>query len=182
MEFSETSFQTKNGQSLVLRSPRGQDAQAMLDYLKTVCGETENLNRYPEEVTFTLEWERNFLQESLAEQGSLMLAAFLGDTVVANCNIGPHGKVSKVRHRAHFGIAIRRDWWGQGLGQKLTQICIQQARQMGYEQLELKVLSGNTRAIGLYEKLGFAHWGRVINGFKLKDGSYQDDLLMGMFL
>ena len=69
-----------------------------------------------------------------------------------------------------------------GLGRLLTGECITLARVMGYEQLELKVLAGNTRAVGLYERHGFVPWGRVINGFKLKDGSYLDEIMMGMIL
>ena len=52
---------------------------------------------------------------------------------------------------------------------------------MGYEQLELRVASGNARARRLYEQAGFEAWGAAKRGFKLRDGSYQDDVMMGMF-
>ena len=55
---------------------------------------------------------------------------------------------------------------------------IAEAWAMGYEQLELSLLSGNERALGLYEKLGFIICARTPNAFKLKDGSYEDDILM----
>lgn len=182
MKVEETAFRLNDGREVTLRSPRGADAAAMIDYLKTISGETENLNRYPDEVNFTLDWERDFLEKMLANPRGIMLAAFNGDEAVASCSVNPQGSLSKVYHRAVFGIGIRKAYWGQGLGRIMTRTCIDLARQMGFEQLELKVLSGNTRVVRLYESHGFALWGRVYKGFKLRDGSYQDDLIMGMFL
>ena len=34
----------------------------------------------------------------------------------------------------------------------------------------------------LYEKLGFREWGREPHAFKLKDGSYRDEIQMVLFL
>ena len=42
-------FKLKDGRYAILRSPREDDAPALLDYLITTAGETDFLIRYPEE-------------------------------------------------------------------------------------------------------------------------------------
>lgn len=48
------------------------------------------------------------------------------------------------------------------------------AKQVGYEQAELEVVSENRRAMALYEKLGFERCGHLPNNMKYADGSYAD--------
>lgn len=53
------------------------------------------------------------------------------------------------------------------------------ARNMGCEQMELGVYSDNGRARALYRKLGFEEWGAIRNAYRLKDGTYCDEIIMG---
>ncbi|MDO5089733.1 MAG: hypothetical protein Q4D53_08100 [Leptotrichiaceae bacterium] len=53
---------------------------------------------------------------------------------------------------------------------------------MGYEQIELEVYSDNHRALSLYKKFGFKKWGCIPNGYKLKDGTYNNCIKMGKIL
>lgn len=182
MTCRERTLKLKDGSTCLLRSPGPGDAAPMLSYLADTAGETNFLARYPEEVGMSREEEQDFLREVLFDPRRVMAAVFLDDAVLGCANVFPVGKRCKLRHRGELGVAIRKPWWHMGLGRLLTGECITLARVMGYEQLELKVLAGNTRAVGLYERHGFVPWGRVINGFKLKDGSYLDEIMMGMIL
>ena len=51
-------------------------------------------------------------------------------------------------------------------------------KELGYEQAELTVVSGNDRAYHLYESLGFKEYGRISNANKYQDGTYADDIHM----
>ena len=53
---------------------------------------------------------------------------------------------------------------------------------MGLEQMELGVYADNERAIHLYQKYGFEQCGIWKNAFKLKDGTYRDEILMSKIL
>ncbi|MBQ9134425.1 MAG: GNAT family N-acetyltransferase [Clostridia bacterium] len=55
---------------------------------------------------------------------------------------------------------------------------LEQAKAIGYEQAELEVVADNTRAIALYESLGFSVCGRLPNNMKYSDGTYADALFM----
>ena len=46
------------------------------------------------------------------------------------------------------------------------------------EQLELEVIEGNQRAIGLYHKMGFVCTGEKPNAIRLEDGSSLKELMM----
>lgn len=171
-------LQLKNGDRLTLRSPGPADAQAMLSYLKRVAGETHFLVRRPEEVAYTPEEECNILEAYLNSPSHMMIAIFAGEAVVANLGISPIGPAAKLRHRCGIGLAILADYWGRGLGTLLIREAVSSARQMGYVQMELGVFSDNERAIRLYEKEGFAPCGAVPNAFRLKDGTFRDELQM----
>lgn len=178
----ERTLTLKDGTDCHMRSPQPGDAAPMLNYLVDTAGESDFLTRYPEEVGMSREEEQDFLREVSNDPRRVMVAAFMEDTVLGCANVFPVGERLKLRHRGVFGVAIRKAWWRRGLGGLMIKECIVLAREMGYEQLELNVLAGNSRAIDLYERHGFRPWGRVKNGFKLKDGSYQDELMMGMIL
>ena len=55
---------------------------------------------------------------------------------------------------------------------------IDKARQEKLEQLELEVIEGNQRAIGLYHKMGFVCVGEKPNAIRLEDGSSLKELMM----
>lgn len=182
MKLQHEMLTLRDGRQVVLRSPGPDDAQAMLDYLRQVNGETHFLTRYPEEVTMTVEKEAEFLRRQLGHPLNAQLAAFDGERVVAMCGIVQEGDKVKVRHRSTLGITILREFWGCRLGTQLMERCIDAARKAGFEQVELGVYSDNDRARRLYEKLGFRQTGSLPRAFKLKDGTYRDEILMTLFL
>lgn len=60
----------------------------------------------------------------------------------------------------------------------MIETAVAQARENGFEQIELSVFEDNARAIHLYEKLGFQRFGIQPRAYKLKDGSYRDEIIM----
>jgi RimJ/RimL family protein N-acetyltransferase len=70
---------------------------------------------------------------------------------------------------------------GTGLGRRLMQAAIEAARRQGMERIELEVFASNTRAIALYERLGFVREGLKRRVRKI-DGRYDDDVMMALLL
>ncbi len=86
-------------------------------------------------------------------------------------------------HRtATLGIVIGdRAFQGQGLGHEAMRLCLQYAfGRLGLRKVSLGVLANNTRAVALYERLGF-----VMEGCKRReywsDGAFHDAHMMGLF-
>ena len=178
MRFQEETFIGKNGKIYTLRSPVETDAAQMMDYLKTTAAETEHGLSYPEELDFSVEEEAVFIANAASGAGSIMISAFDGDKLVGNASLACIINRKKTAHRAEFGIAILKSDWGQGLGRKLVSELISAATRAGYSQLELEVVATNHSAISLYKKLGFEVYGERPNSFKLKNGTYSNELLM----
>ena len=62
--------------------------------------------------------------------------------------------------------------------QEMLKTVLTVAKQCGYEQAELEVVSTNTPAIRLYESLRFEIWGTQPHSVRYRDGSYADDHFM----
>jgi putative acetyltransferase len=91
---------------------------------------------------------------------------------------GLHVREGKLRHSAWVGLAVHDGFSGRGIGRALMEKLIDLAdRWLGLTRVDLVVVANNTRAIGLYEKLGF-----VLEGTQRKasyfDGRYWDVLCM----
>lgn len=174
----------RDGRRAVLRTPRAADADAMIDYMKTVSGETPFLLRTPEDnAGMTVEKEIDYLEGSAKFPDGAMITAFDGDIAAGNCQLVFSSKF-KIRHRASVAIAIRRSYWGLGIGTAMFKKMEALARRRGEEtgtsgmQLELEYIGGNDRARALYEKLGFVTFGVRPDAYRFQDGTSRDEYFM----
>ncbi len=166
-----------NGRTLALRCAEEKDAEMLLKYLKTTCGETPWLARGPEEVTMTVEEEKAFIRGQNESPVNLMLLAFWDGEHAGNASLMGFSTV-RTRHRAQVAVALYQKFTGQGIGAALLEELISIARQKGLEQLELEVAAQNAGAIALYKKLGFEICGTLPRNMKYPDGNYADVLYM----
>ena len=164
----------KTGQKCILRSPRKEDAKQILSLMEDTSGETEYMLRYPEEFQLTVEDEESILEQIVESSNVIMVAAEIDGVIVANGGIHPVGTAQKTSHRAEFGISIRKEYWGMGIGSAILEAIKEQAAIAGYEQIELDVVPENMRAISLYEKFGFRQCGTIPHGFKCRGERYLD--------
>lgn len=156
----------KNGKEAILRNGTEVDGEAALKTFNLTHAETDYLLTYPDESSMSAAEEGKFLAEKTASEKEIEILALVDGKVVGTAGIEAVGGVYKLRHRAEFGVAIEREYWGLGLGRALTEGCIVCARKAGYTQLELDVVAENKSAIELYRKCGFAEYGRNPKGFK----------------
>lgn len=181
MKYEKTVF-LPDGEACLLRNAGAADAQAVLDVFRLTHAQTENLLTYPDESGFTLSQEQQLLAEQEESIHAIEICAFIGGQLAGTAGFEPVGTQEKVRHRADFGIAIDRAFWGRGIGRALTGACIGCARQAGYSQLELNVVAENTGAVALYRSLGFVEYGRNPRGFRARGGRWQELVLMRLEL
>lgn len=178
MRYGPLTVRDRTGEEIVIRNAEPQDADDLIRYLKVTSAETPFLVREPEEITLTAEEERAFLGRLLASERELMLVACADGRHVGNCSLMSAGPQLRYRHRCSVGIALYREFWGRGIGRLLMEAVLDAARRVGYEQAELEAVSGNVRAIALYESLGFEIYGTLPRNMKYKDGSYADNVWM----
>lgn len=178
MLIDEKIVKLKNGQLCILRNSKPNDAIQLVEYLKATAAETDFLLKYPEEVRITAEQEKEFIESLNGSKRDLMIIAEVDGEVAGNCSFSPVGGKTRVRHRCSIGIALYKKYWGLGIGRELMSLLLQSAKECGYEQAELEVVSKNERAVALYEKIGFERVGERPKAMKHKDGSYDSNIIM----
>ena len=171
-----------NGRLVVLRNGERKDGEAVLDNFIATHAESDYLLTYPEECSFTVEMESNYLEKKKNDEREVEILATLNDKVVGTAGIDSVGRGIKVAHRCTFGVSILKEYWGMGIGRELTMAAIEAAKSAGYTQIELDVVKENERAINLYKTLGFVEYGENERGFKNKEGEYQSLILMKLVL
>ena len=179
MVFKETEFILKDGRKALLRSPREEDAEEMLQFITKASGETDYLMRYPEEFAdFTLEQEKGFINGNYYNENALMIACVVDGKIAGNCQISFRTGM-KDRHRASVAIGLMKEYWNLGIGTRMFKELIHAAEERGgIRQLELDFIEGNTRARHLYEKMGFRITGVKPDAIRLKDGTFLNEYMM----
>lgn len=178
MQIQEQWISLKDGRKLLLCSPRPEDAGELCEHQYQASGETHFLGRYQEEGELDPERMRGRLEQQLRDDRAFSVAVVDGGRIIGNAEITKVRDHMKFRHRGYLGISIREAYWGLGIGRQMIVFLLDEARKNGFEQVELGVFSDNERAIRLYESCGFLQMGKVPRAFKLKDGSYRDEILM----
>jgi len=179
MIIQEQEFTLKDGRTALIRSPREEDIQGMLDYLYQTAGETEFLLRYPEECgKYTPEGEKALFDSLNASPCDAMLLCLVDGKVIGNCQIAWKNSI-KTRHRASVAIGLMKEYWNQGIGTRMFREMIRIAEENeNILQMELEFIEGNTRARALYEKMGFRIVGIKPNAIRLKDGTLLNEYSM----
>ena len=141
---------------LTIREAQPQDAPFLLEYLKQVGGESDNLLFGAEGLPAQEDDERAFLERLLHARKSVYLLALRGETIVGQCSLICQEDRPRIAHWGSLGVTVRKPYWHQGIGAQLLARVIDFARNTAQlELIELEVRSDNTRAIRLYERYGF---------------------------
>lgn len=165
--------------TIQLRSARPDDLPRIVALYRTVSERSGGIARAPDEVTD--DYVRGFLTASLAS----------GLCVVAEDG-APDGRLAGELHAHAYGprmlahvlgnltVAVHPDRQGAGVGRRLFEWLLATVeRDLPHvRRIELKAYESNTRAIRLYESLGFRAEGRMEQRVRLPDGTLRADIPM----
>lgn len=83
--------------------------------------------------------------------------------------------IGRCGHICNASYAVRSEIRGLHIGEKLVSDCLIQGKEHGFRVLQFNaVVATNIHARHLYERLGFTQLGTIPNGFRMKDGHYED--------
>ena len=153
------------------------DAAAILEYLKQIGGETDNLSFGAEGLPFTPEEEAAYIAERTdSRDGILLLAKAEDGAILGDASLERGAR--RMNHRGEFGISVVRSRWGEGIGTQLMERVIDFAKENGFEIIDLEVRSDNGRAIRLYRKFGFRTLCTYPGFCKIGDNPVDYDLMV----
>ena len=164
-----------NDTLFVIERARAEDAAGLLDYLKIVGGETNNLSFGAEGVPLDLETEQAYLRAQCESADNVQYLAKVNGEIIGTASL--NRKPRRMSHRGEFGISLKKAWWGCGAASALTEAVLAFAKENGFEQLDLEVRSDNARAIRLYEKYGFRKLCAFPDFFKISGKSIDFNLM-----
>ena len=151
------------------------DAALILEYLKQVGGETDNLTFGKEGLPFSVESEAEFIAGMENSNDAIILVAKDGSKIVGNASLTRLPR--RMGHRGDFAVSVAKEYWNQGIGSKLLHEVINFAKENSFEVIDLQVRSDNLSAIHLYEKFVFKKIGTHPAFFKIDDEEIDFDYM-----
>lgn len=118
-----------------------------------------------------------FVMNNIAN-GYPQFVTIAGGDVVGWCDVLPRERPIYA-HAGVLGIGLLPAFRGFGHGAMLMATTMSEAYRRGLSRIELTVHADNTRAIALYERIGFKREG-IMRDAALIDGHYKDVILMAI--
>ena len=178
MKYQSTTVKDKNGIDIELRNAEVQDAESLIEYLKVTNTESPYLICEPEEITLSLEQEKEIIIRKQESERELLLLAFENGRHIGNVSLMSVGSSVRYKHRCSVAIALYKEYCSRGIGRFMLEAILDVAEKTGYTQAELEVVTENTGAVRLYESLGFVKYRQLPNSMRYKDGRTVDSFMM----
>lgn len=191
-------FATPKRVPILIRSAVESDAPAILAFRARGASSAPFLLTVPEEVPARVEDQAASIAEFASSPTAILAVAEAvgeaphgpqtsrfnanGDALVGIMGLKSPGR-RKLNHVVDFGISVEKAWHGQGIGRLMMEAALAFARaHPDIERVTLAVVPENARALRMYERAGFIVEGVQKRHFRQPDGTYHDNVLMGMFV
>lgn len=171
-------FTTKSGKEISFRYPIISDVEQLKNYINTISAEKSYI--LLQGFQNTIETETKWLESKLDKiknHKCVYLCGFYKNNIVACSEITLLSDAKE--HIGNFGISVALEFRGQGLGQKIMDLTIEESikKLPKLQIIDLEVFNQNKIAINLYLKFGFIKYGLLPKALKRK-GEYDDAVLM----
>lgn len=171
----------KTDEQVLIRDAEPKDAALLLEYVDLIAGETDFLTFGKGEFNKTVEEEVKIIQGHQNAPNQLFILAELEGSVVGVLVLDANGK-PRLKHMGEFGVSVRKEDWGKGIGAALIQTMLDWAKSSKrLRKINLNVQADNEVAIKLYEKFGFEKEGLLKRDLCV-DGKFYDAYVMGLLI
>ena len=160
---------------ITIKKAAPSDAAKLLDFMKLIGVETDNLTFDGAGVPFSVEDEAAYIASMENSRDNLMLLAKDGETIVGNASLSRMPR--RMSHRGDFSVAVAKAYWNKGIGRALLEKVIAFAEENDFSVIDLQVRSDNQGAIHLYEKYGFRKIGSHPAFFKINGENVSFDYM-----
>lgn len=170
-------YSCKDGTLLEIHLAHPEQAQAVLDYLAQVGGESDNLTFGAEGLDSSREEEAHHIARTNASPTSAIFCGWVGDELVSVATLGAPVR-PRTAHTCEIGLSVLAAYQNRGIGTRMLETLLAFAKNTGVLTLmHLLVRADNAPAIALYKKLGFGPVG-IHRGYLRVDGVPRDVLIM----
>jgi len=163
---------------IFIRPVEREDVHALLTFINVLSKEQTYIRLQGEELSLDDEilYIDDFLRK-VQNHKAMKLLAFHKNELVGVADIYLKDKIES--HIGVFGLTIKKEWRGKGIGRILMEKTMNEASNSidGLKIIELGVFANNSVAKKLYEKMGFKEYGVLPRGISHK-GAYVDHIYM----
>lgn len=153
---------------IVIREYQEQDLSEMIAIWNEIV---EEGIAFPQEEFLTMDSGKDFF----ASQTYTGVAADAETEKIYGLYILHPNNIGRCGHICNASYAVSSRSRGLHIGEKLVMDCIKQGRVHDFSILQFNaVVASNVHARHLYERLGFVPLGVIPQGFRMKDGHYED--------
>lgn len=153
---------------IVIREYQEQDLSEMIAIWNEIV---EEGIAFPQEEFLTMDSGKDFF----ASQTYTGVAADTETEKIYGLYILHPNNIGRCGHICNASYAVSSRSRGLHIGEKLVMDCIKQGRLHDFGILQFNaVVASNVHARHLYERLGFVPLGVIPQGFRMKDGHYED--------
>lgn len=170
------SFKAKNGQNVVLRTPRLEDLDDFLELINSLVDEKAEIYITQK---FTREMEAEWLLTVLSrleKNEQFFLVAEVDQKAIALSDF--QVKSGDKEHRlGAIGIIVRNGYRNLGIGTEIMKAMLEQAAFFGLRTVTVNVFATNKRAIHVYRKVGFVE-SAIFPQKHFREGKLIDEIVM----
>ncbi|OGK38345.1 hypothetical protein A3F03_02140 [Candidatus Roizmanbacteria bacterium RIFCSPHIGHO2_12_FULL_41_11] len=180
IEFTKT-VQLVNNQKVSFRYPSINDVNTLRTFINKLSKEDTFIIMSGEIIS--VREESAYLKKNLkkiAQGDMVILICESAGRIIGSASVERNTqKRKRARHVGSFGISLLPEFRGQGLGKRLMEEALTEAKKriVGLKMVTLDVFAPNSTAIDLYRKIGFQEVGGIPQGI-LFHGQYVDLIIM----
>ena len=173
------SHQLENGKAFQIREAEPEDAEWIIDHVNGVSGESDFLSMGEGDFDISENEEKKIIQGFREADNQLFLIGLIDGRVIATLSFTARNR-PRIQHTGSFGMAVRKEYWGYGIGGLMIDALIAWAKEGKIiTKIGLHVRPTNIRGIRLYLSRGFIVEGKISRAMQI-DGIYHDTYLMGL--
>ena len=149
-----------------VRGYRDEDLEAMTAIWNEVIEDGE---AFPQEELLTVDTASEFFSAQTHTAVAEEEGKVVGLYILHPNNVGRCG------HIANTSYAVSSSCRGRHIGEQLVKDSLIKAKEKGFKLMQFNaVVESNIHARHLYERLGFQQIGMIPEGFRMKDGHYEN--------
>jgi RimJ/RimL family protein N-acetyltransferase len=181
-KFKEIIVKNKSNQTVTIRQAKTDDAALVYAFTKAMVIEDQYQLLTIDEIDFTLESEKSWIEFYEKDACRIILLAFIDGELVGSLDFCNSHRI-RLAHTGEFGMSVANKYRNQGIGTLLVNCLLDWAsNNPSLEKITLSVHQNNEPALAIYKKLQFKIEGTKTREIKYADGSYVDMILMAKFL
>ncbi len=160
-------FKSKKGNDVFFRYPKKEDLDDMLVFVNGLIDEDTFVMVSGKHISRTK--EKKFLDNTLSgmkKGNKIQLVATVNGKFAGNCELR-RGERRK-RHVGDIGIALSKAYREEGIGRELLKTLLHEGKKLGLRLLTISCMEHNSRALHVYESVGFTRAGMIPGAFRYR--------------